>query len=55
MRVLLMVLGLAQAPGLFTTTLTLEELQEKQAVIETTAGTIVLDLLADAASGAVAR
>ncbi|MDA1183316.1 MAG: peptidylprolyl isomerase [Acidobacteria bacterium] len=55
MLVFLMLLGLAQAPGFFTTTLTPEELREKQAVLETTAGTIVLDLLADAAPTHVAH
>ena len=55
MLVLLMLLGLAQAPDVFTTTLTTEELREKQAVLETTAGTIVLDLLADAAPTHVAH
>jgi peptidyl-prolyl cis-trans isomerase B (cyclophilin B) len=55
MLVLLMLLGLAQAPELFSSTLTPEELQHKQAVIETTAGTIVLDLLADAAPTHVAH
>jgi peptidyl-prolyl cis-trans isomerase B (cyclophilin B) len=39
----------APAPRLFTTPLTLDEMRGKQAVIETTAGRIVLDLLPDAA------
>jgi len=50
-----MLLGLAQAVDFFMTTLTPEELQEKQVVLETTAGTIVLDLLADAAPTHVAH
>jgi len=55
MLVALMLLVLAQAPGFFTTTLTPEELRDKQAVLETTAGTVVLDLLADAAPTHVAH
>lgn len=37
------------APQFFTTTLTLEEMRNKQAVVETDLGTIVIDLLPDAA------
>jgi peptidyl-prolyl cis-trans isomerase B (cyclophilin B) len=57
MLVLLMLLGLAQAPTptFFTSPLSPEELQNKQAVLETTAGTIVLDLLADVAPTHVAH
>ena len=55
MLVLLMLLGLAQVPDLFSSTLTPDELQNKQAVLETTAGTIVLDLLVDAAPTHVAH
>src|SRR5687768_3143749 len=39
----------------FTSTLPAEELRNKQAVLETSAGTIVLDLLADAAPNHVAH
>ena len=39
----------------FTSTLTPEELRNKQAVLETSLGTIVLDLLADAAPNHVAH
>ena len=49
MLVLLMLFGVAQAQTFFSSTLPLEDLQNKQAVLETSHGTIVLDLLADAA------
>src|SRR3954469_22815334 len=65
---LLLALGLPQAPSrprptprpapretVFTSTLTAEEIRNKQAVLETTMGTIVLDLLADAAPTHVAH
>jgi cyclophilin family peptidyl-prolyl cis-trans isomerase len=42
-------------PTFFTATLPASELQNKQAVLETTHGTIVLDLLADAAPNHVAH
>jgi peptidyl-prolyl cis-trans isomerase B (cyclophilin B) len=55
MIVLLMLVGLAQAPAtFFTASLQPSEMQNKQAVLETSAGTIVLDLLADAAPNHVA-
>ena len=53
MLVLLMLFGLAQT--FFSSTLTPADLQNKQAVLETTYGTIVLDLLADAAPTHVAH
>src|SRR5262245_23082194 len=37
------------APQFFTTPLSLDEMRNKQAVVETDLGTIVIDLLADAA------
>jgi peptidyl-prolyl cis-trans isomerase B (cyclophilin B) len=53
MLILLLSLWLQQAvpakPVPFTTPLTPAEIKDKQAVIETTAGTIIIDLLADAA------
>jgi peptidyl-prolyl cis-trans isomerase B (cyclophilin B) len=55
MLVGLMLLGLVQAPTVFTSTLTPEELRNKQAVLETTYGTIVLDLIPDAAPNHVAH
>ena len=55
MLVLLMLFGVAQAQTFFTSTLPPEGLQNKQAVLETSAGTIVLDLLADAAPTHVAH
>ena len=55
MLVLLMLFGVAQAQSFFTSTLQPEDLQNKQAVIETSQGTIVLDLLADAAPTHVAH
>ena len=55
MLVFLMLLALTQAPTFFSSTLAPEELQSKQAVLETTAGTLVLDLLADAAPTHVAH
>jgi peptidyl-prolyl cis-trans isomerase B (cyclophilin B) len=39
----------AAAPALFKAALTREQMRNKQAVLETTAGTVVIDLLADAA------
>ena len=45
----------APKPAFFTSTLPASEIQNKQAVIETTAGTIVMDLLADAAPNHVAH
>jgi len=47
--------GLVQAQTFFTSTLPPAELQNQQAVLETTYGTIVLDLLADAAPTHVAH
>ena len=55
MLVVLMLFGLVQAPTFFTSTLPPAELQNKQAVLETSYGTIVLDLLADAAPTHVAH
>ena len=56
MLVLLMLFGLAQAQQtFFTSTLPPAELQNKQAVLETSLGTIVLDLLAEAAPAHVAH
>jgi cyclophilin family peptidyl-prolyl cis-trans isomerase len=56
MLVFLMLFGLAQqAQTFFTSTLPPAEIQNKQAVLETSAGTIVLDLLADAAPTHVAH
>jgi len=56
MIVLLMLFGLAQAqPTFFTSTLPPAELQNKQAVLETSLGTIVLDLLPEAAPTHVAH
>ena len=55
MLVLLMLFGFAQAQTFFTSTLSLEDLENKQAVLETSHGTIVLDLLADAAPTHVAH
>ena len=55
MLVLLMLFGVAQAQTFFSSTLPPEELQNKQAVLETSYGTIVLDLLADAAPTHVAH
>src|SRR5687767_15681847 len=48
--------GLLQAPAqaFFTSTLPLEEMRNKQAVLETSYGTIVMDLLPDAAPNHVA-
>src|SRR5688572_3964295 len=54
MLVLLTLFGLVQAQTFFTSTLKPDELRNKQAVLETTYGTIVLDLLADAAPNHVA-
>jgi peptidyl-prolyl cis-trans isomerase B (cyclophilin B) len=53
--VALMLFGLVQAQPFFTSTLPAAELQNKQAVLETTYGTLVLDLLADAAPNHVAH
>jgi peptidyl-prolyl cis-trans isomerase B (cyclophilin B) len=55
MLVVLMLFGLVQAATFFTSTLPPAELQNKQAVLETSYGTIVLDLLADAAPTHVAH
>src|SRR2546430_2562492 len=57
MRILLMLFALAQAqtPAFFTSTLSPGEIPNKSAVLETSAGTIVLDLLADAAPTHVAH
>jgi peptidyl-prolyl cis-trans isomerase B (cyclophilin B) len=55
MLVILLLFGLAQAQTFFTSTLPASELQNKQAVLETSEGTIVLDLLADAAPTHVAH
>ena len=53
MLVVLMLFGLAQT--FFPSTLPSAELQNKQAVLETSHGTIALDLLADAAPTDVAH
>jgi peptidyl-prolyl cis-trans isomerase B (cyclophilin B) len=50
-----MLFGLVQTQAFFTSTLPPAELQNKQAVLETGYGTIVLDLLADAAPNHVAH
>ena len=50
-----LVLVVVQAQQFFTSTLPAAELQNKQAVFETTYGTIVFDLLADAAPNHVAH
>jgi peptidyl-prolyl cis-trans isomerase B (cyclophilin B) len=56
MLVVLMLFGLAQAPQtFFESTLSAAELQNKQAVLETTYGAIVMDLLAEAAPNHVAH
>ena len=55
MLVAFVLFGLIQAQSFFTSTLPPAELQNKQAVLETTYGTIVLDLLADAAPNHVAH
>jgi peptidyl-prolyl cis-trans isomerase B (cyclophilin B) len=56
MLVLLMLIGLVQAPQtFFTSSLPPGDIQNKQAVLETSYGTIVLDLLADAAPTHVAH
>ena len=55
MLVALMLFGLVQAQSFFTSTLPSAELQNKQAVLETTYGTVVFDLLADAAPNHVAH
>ena len=55
MLIAFMLFGLSQAPTFFTSTLPPAELQNKQAVMETSYGTIVLDLLADAAPNHVAH
>ena len=54
MLVLLVFLGLVQAPNFFTSSLPPADLQNKQAVLETSYGTVVLDLLAEAAPTHVA-
>jgi cyclophilin family peptidyl-prolyl cis-trans isomerase len=53
--VALMLVGLVEAQSFFTSTLPPAELQNKQAVLETTYGTVVLDLLSDAAPNHVAH
>ena len=55
MLVALLLFGLVQAQTFFTSALPPAELQNKQAVLETSLGTIVLDLLADAAPTHVAH
>ena len=55
MLIALVLFGLVQAQTFFTSTLPPAELQNKQAVLETTYGTIVLDLLADGAPTHVAH
>ena len=55
MLVALVLLGLVQAQTFFTSTLPAADLQNKQAVLETSYGTIVLDLLPDAAPTHVAH
>src|ERR671913_1250284 len=57
MLLALMLFGLLQAPApaLFTSAIPLEEMRNKQAVLETSHGTIVLDLLPDAAPNHVAH
>jgi len=55
MLIALMLFGLVQAQTFFSSTLPPAELQNKQAVLETSYGTIVLDLLADAAPTHVAH
>ena len=50
-----MLIGLVQAQSFFTSALPPAELQNKQVVLETRYGTIVLDLLADAAPNHVAH
>ena len=55
MLVVLMLFGLVQGQTFFTSTLPPAEIQGKQAILETTYGTIVLDLLADAAPNHVAH
>ena len=55
MLIALMLFGLVQAQTFFTSALPAAELQNKQAVLETSYGTIVLDLLADAAPTHVAH
>lgn len=50
-----MLFGLVQAQSFFTSTVPPADLQNKQAVLETTYGTVVLDLLADAAPNHVAH
>ena len=55
MLVAFVLFGLVQAQSFFASTLPPAELQNKQAVLETTYGTIVLDLLAEAAPNHVAH
>ena len=55
MLVFLMLFGLVQAQTFFTSTIPPADLQNKQAVLETSGGTIVLDLLAEAAPTHVAH
>src|SRR5688500_1833987 len=57
MLIALMLFGLLQAPPqtFFTSTMPVEDMRNKQAVLETTYGTIVMDLLPDAAPNHVAH
>lgn len=55
MLVALMLFGLVQTQTFFTSTLPPADLQNKQAVLETSYGTIVVDLLAEAAPNHVAH
>ena len=57
MLIALTLFALLQAPPqtFFTSTIPLEEMRNKQAVLETSYGTIVMDLLADAAPNHVAH
>ena len=50
-----MLFGLVQAQAFFTSTIPLAEMQNKQAVLDTSGGTIVLDLLPEAAPTHVAH
>jgi peptidyl-prolyl cis-trans isomerase B (cyclophilin B) len=55
MLIALMLFGLVQAQTFFTSTLPAAEMQNKQAVLETSLGTIVLDLLPEVAPNHVAH
>ena len=55
MIVAFLLFAVSQTQPFFTSTLPLAELQNKQAVLETTYGTIVLDLLPEAAPNHVAH